>query len=174
MRWNIITASALLLQRISVAAYAPGSDEIGSRSAKEIIEKLNLTANVEKGYFIQTYIDDATIGNRSYSTAIYYLLEGSVGVSVWHKVDATEVWHYYAGAPLRLDLSFNNGTSTRHRILGPDIFKNQAPQIVIEKNEWQRAQSLGNWTLVGTTVAPAFVETGYVLASPGWEPSDRV
>jgi predicted cupin superfamily sugar epimerase len=154
---QLLLSSAVLLLQV-VAGANQRHDSIETRSAQEVIQKLNLTANVEKGWFIQTYEDPGTVDGRSYSTAIYYLLEGSVGASYWHKVDATELWHYYAGAPLRLDLSWNNGTATEHRVLGNDIFKDQAPQIAIAKNQWQRAKSLGRWTLVGTTVAPGFDE----------------
>lgn len=154
---QLLTASAILLLQV-VASADQQHGNIETRSAQEVIQTLNLTANVEKGWFIETYEDPRTVNGRSYSTAIYYLLEGSVGASYWHKLDATEVWHYYAGAPLRLDLSWNNGTATEQRVLGNNVFKNQAPQIVINKNQWQRAKSLGSWTLVGTTVAPGFDE----------------
>ncbi|KAF2649532.1 hypothetical protein K491DRAFT_698012 [Lophiostoma macrostomum CBS 122681] len=156
---------------VSITAASPTCDDIQTRSAQDVIQALNLTANVEKGYYVQTYEDPGTIGNRSYSTAIYYLLEGSVGASYWHKLDATEVWHHYTGAPLRIDLSWNNGSETRHRILGSDIFKGQSPQVAIEKQQWQRARSLGAWTLVGTTVAPGFDESGFELASADWSPN---
>lgn len=126
---------------------------IGRRTAQEVIAKLNLTSNVEKGYYIQTFEDpDVVPGtNRSLSTAIYYLLEGSAGPSYWHRVDNVEVWHYYAGAPLNLSLSHDDGAPVKVVTLGPDVFKGQQPQYAIEKWEWQSARSLGDWTLVGTT-----------------------
>lgn len=140
------------------------------RSAQEIITQLNLTTNPERGWYIQTFEDPEKINNRSASTAVYYLLEKGE-VSRWHRVlDAIELWHYYAGAPLRLSLSFDDGQPLRQPTLGPDIFDNQAPQIAIEKGQWQRAQSLGDWTLVGCTVAPGFTLGGLELAADGWEP----
>ncbi|KAG8164333.1 hypothetical protein KVR01_006251 [Diaporthe batatas] len=146
---------------------------ISKRSVEEIIEKLGLIPNVEKGYYVQTFEDPYTIPylNRSASTAIYYLLEGSAGDSVWHRVDAVEVWHYYAGAPLVLSLSFDDGQPLREQTLGPDIFNDQEPQVVVQKSEWQSARSLGEWTLVGTTVAPGFVPSGVELADPDWTPN---
>lgn len=130
-----------------------GSIPVNDRPAQDIIDQLNLVPNEEKGYYIQSFEDPCTIPylNRSASTAIYYLLEGVEGESVWHRVDAVEVWHYYAGAPLVLSLSYDDGQPLWNTTLGPDIFNNQQPQVAIQKGEWQRARSLGDWTLVGTT-----------------------
>ncbi|KAG8156956.1 hypothetical protein KVR01_013178 [Diaporthe batatas] len=147
---------------------------INKRTAQEVIDKLGLIPNEEKGYYIQTFEDPFVITslNRSASTAIYYLLEGAAGDSVWHRVDAAEVWHYYAGAPLVLSLSYDDGQPLRRRMLGPDVFDaDQAPQVAIQRGEWQSARSLGEWTLVGTTVAPGFIPTGVELAEPGWTPN---
>ena len=132
---------------------------IDERSAAEIIAQLNLIPNDEKGYYVQTFEDlDQVIrvgidsnGTRSASTEIYYLLEGAVGSSYWHRVDAVEVWHYYAGAPLTLSLSENDGNPPVDKVLGPDVFNGQQPQIPIPKWTWQSARSHGKWTLVGTT-----------------------
>ncbi|PVI05785.1 hypothetical protein DM02DRAFT_610476 [Periconia macrospinosa] len=159
---------------------------INSRPASDIIQQLGLTPHPEKGYFKETFRDGTTdSNNRSYSTQIYYLLEGSDDTSHWHRVDATEVWHYYAGAPLSLELaapianSSSSGAATDRKhdtklaTLGPDIFSEQQPQVVIDRNVWQRAKSLGNWTLVGCSVAPAFVESGFEMGPPGWEPGNK-
>lgn len=144
---------------------------IPKRSAAEVISTLKLTPNIEKGYFIETFRDpinvtdttppdcgageDASgvVGGRAASTAIYYLLEGAAGDSLWHRLDAAEVWHFYAGAPLELSLSEDDGRPINKVVLGPDVFANdgQRPQVVVRKGEWQRARSLGEWTLVGTT-----------------------
>ncbi|KAK8102650.1 hypothetical protein PG984_015796 [Apiospora sp. TS-2023a] len=148
-------------------------------TAQQVIAKLNLTANPEKGYFVESFRDpdNATISTgqqRSFSTAIYYLLEGGAGDSVWHRVDAVEVWHYYAGAPLTLSLSYDDGEPVTRKVLGPDIFAGdgrQRPQVAIGRLQWQSARSLGDWTLVGTTVAPGFTDSGVELAAPGWTPN---
>ena len=158
-------------------------------TAQEVVQKLNLTANPEKGYYVESFRDPDTYNNRSVSTAIYYLLEGSAGDSLWHRVDAAEVWHYYAGAPLVLSVSHDDGQPIKKVTLGGDIFDGQQPQVVIGKWEWQSAKSLGDWTLVGTTgkhvwfvlatrhfanvftvVAPAFDPSGYEIAAADWEP----
>ncbi|KAI1109559.1 RmlC-like cupin domain-containing protein [Nemania sp. NC0429] len=145
-------------------------------TAKQVVAKLGLVPNVEGGYYVETFRDEALLpgssSNRSVSTAIYYLLEGPRVPSVWHRVDAAEVWHWYAGAPLVLQLSSDNGTPTRDHVLGPDVLGHQRPQVVVPGLDWQRAISCGKWTLVGTTVAPAFVPEGYELAPDGWEPND--
>lgn len=130
---------------------------VNFHSAQDVIAKLNLTSNPEKGYYVQTFEDTARVnpGNRSASTLIYYLLEGKAGDSVWHRVtDAAEVWHYYAGAPLTLSLSHNDGTKCERHVLGQEIFQGQAPQVVIVADQWQSARSHGAWTLVGTTGKP--------------------
>ncbi|KAL2193104.1 RmlC-like cupin domain-containing protein [Corynascus similis CBS 632.67] len=147
---------------------------INKRTAQEVITKLNLIPNVEKGYYIETFrdADNVTVaGDRSASTAIYYLLEGHEGNSHWHRVDAVEVWHYYAGAPLTLSLARDDGSPVREVTLGPDVFAGQQPQVAIAKWEWQRARSCGDWTLVGTTVAPGFDPNGFEMAEPGWNPN---
>ena len=141
-------------------------------SAKEVIAALNLSPHPEKGYFIETFRDPKTSSDgRALSTQIYYLLEGESGLSHWHRVlDAVEVWHYYAGAPLRLSLSWDDGKPVRDITLGPDVIGGERPQAVVERGEWQHAQSLGDWTLVGCTVAPAFTMEGFEMAKEGWEP----
>jgi len=93
-------------------------------SAQEIIEAFGLSPHPEKGYYIETFRDSDSSNNRSHSTCIYFLLEGEAGLSKWHRVlDAAEVWHYYAGAPLQLLLSWDDGTPTRDITLGIDFAK---------------------------------------------------
>lgn len=143
-----------------------------NRTAKEVIAALNLAPHPEKGYFIETFRDAHTTSDkRSHGTCIYYLLEGESGLSHWHRVlDATEVWHYYAGAPLRLSLSWDDGKPVRDVVLGNDLWDGQRPQAIVERGEWQHARSLGEWTLVGCTVAPAFTMESFDMAKEGWEP----
>jgi predicted cupin superfamily sugar epimerase len=142
------------------------------RSAKDVIAALNLSPHPEKGYFIETFRDPSgTADGRSLSTCIYYLLEGESGLSHWHRVlDAVETWHYYAGAPLRLSLSYNDGAPVRDVVLGPNVWAGERPQVVVQRGEWQHALSLGEWTLVGCTVAPAFTMESFEMAEEGWEP----
>ncbi|KEY69653.1 hypothetical protein S7711_07692 [Stachybotrys chartarum IBT 7711] len=144
-----------------------------SHSAQDVIAALNLTPHPEKGFYIQTFSDaPPASSSRPLSTCIYYLLEGAEGLSHWHKVtDAAEIWHYYAGAPLRLTLSWDDAARpARDEVLGPDLWRGERPQVLVQPGQWQHAQSLGEWTLVGCTVAPGFVMESFVMAEPGWEP----
>lgn len=136
-------------------------------NAREIVDLLGLEPHPEGGYYKQMFADTAS-DERAYSTAIYYLLEGG-SAGRWHRVDSAEVWHYYAGAPLRLTIS-PDGVTTSEQILGQDLRDGQRPQVVIPRGEWQSAQSLGNWTLVGCTVAPGFEFQYFEMAEEGWQP----
>ena len=119
-------------------------------SPDDIICLLGLAPHPEGGHFRETFRDSpATESGRAHSTAIYFLLrEGEI--SRWHKVDAAEVWHWYAGAPLSLVI-VEDGTGRLVR-LGTDLPAGERPQAVVPAQAWQQAQSLGAWTLVGCTV----------------------
>ena len=132
----------------------------------DIIARLGLQPHPEGGRFRETF--RASDVGRAASTAIYFLLKAGER-SHWHKVDADEAWHHYAGAPLELSMSDGGGTVRRLR-LGTDFGIGEAPQIVVPRGVWQAARSLGNWTLVGCTVAPGFDFAGFELAPPGWAP----
>jgi predicted cupin superfamily sugar epimerase len=134
-----------------------------------IIAALGMKPHPEGGWYAETF-RDAPEGGRGHSTAIYFLLEHGQ-VSAWHRVrDAAEVWHFYAGAPLALSIHEEGGPVTRH-VLGPDLAAGQRPQAVVPANWWQAAESFGDWTLVGCTVAPGFDFSAFELAAPGWEPA---
>jgi predicted cupin superfamily sugar epimerase len=87
-------------------------------------------------------------------------------------VDAAEVWHFYAGAPLLLRLSDGDSAADDVR-LGIDIAAGERPQAVVPAGMWQSAVSLGGWTLVGCTVAPGFSFAGFEMAPAGWTPPER-
>ncbi len=138
-------------------------------TADEIIHLLKLLPHPEGGHFRETFRDPATSADRTHSTAIYYLLRADER-SFWHRVDAAEVWHWYAGNPLRLEMSDGDQPAQAY-ILGPNLDDGERPQIVVPKGIWQVAESLGNWTLVGCTVAPGFEFDGFEMAPPGWRPN---
>lgn len=140
-------------------------------SAAQIVDMLGLARHPEGGYFRETYRDPDGIDGRSHSTAIYFLLPAGE-VSAWHRVDAVETWHWYAGAPLALTVSENGHDAWSVR-LGSNLLGGERPQAIVPKNAWQTAESLGAWTLVGCTVAPAFRFEGFELAPPDWRPRPR-
>ncbi len=140
-------------------------------SAREVIAQLDLQPHPEGGHYRETWRDEPADGGRGAGTAIYYLLEAGE-VSAWHRVDAAEIWHWYAGAPLVLTIS-PNGHDAEASHLGPNLAQGQRPQLIVPKHAWQTAESLGAWTLVGCTVSPAFVFEHFEMAPPDWRPTPR-
>lgn len=139
-------------------------------TAQDIRRLLALAPHPEGGYYRETFRDMRTVdGGRAASTAIYFLLEAGQ-VSRWHRVDAVEVWHFYAGAPLELSIAPSERDAPRRLTLGTDLAAGQAPQIVVPEGHWQRAQSLGAWTLAGCTVAPGFMFDGFEMAPAAFTP----
>jgi len=140
-------------------------------TGQEVIQRLGLIPHPEGGHYRETFRAPAAPGERGAMTLIYYLLlEGEI--SHWHRVDAVESWHWYAGAPLAVTIS-ENGHDAWLRYLGPDLALDQEPQLVVPAHAWQKAESLGPWTLVGCAVAPAFRFEGFELAPKDWEPRPR-
>ena len=135
-----------------------------------IIELLGLEPHPEGGRFAETWRAPTSVGERPAGTAIYFLLTAGER-SHWHRVDAAEVWHHYAGAPLRLSTA-DLVDGVRHHVLGDDLLTGERPQHVVDAGAWQAAESLGPWTLVGCTVSPGFEFDGFELAPPGWQPGD--
>lgn len=136
--------------------------------ADDLIKTLGLQPHPEGGYYAETFRDDTDGEGRGSCTAIYYLLkEGEK--SHWHRVDAVEIWHWYAGAPLELLIS-QDEKKVDTILLGNNIKEGQRPQGVVPKDAWQAARTCGGWTLVGCTVSPAFEFAGFEMAEPGWEP----
>jgi uncharacterized protein len=138
----------------------------------DIIRTLNLKPHPEGGHYAETHRIPAAEGERSAGTAIYYLLAAGER-SHWHKVDATEIWHFYAGDPLELSLAGSDSDKPVSHVLGPELAAGQKPQVVAPPQHWQAARSLGAWTLVGCTVSPGFEFSGFTMAAPGWAPGER-
>ncbi len=133
-----------------------------------LIRLLALEPHPEGGHFVETYRQAAEPGERSAGTAIYYLLRAGES-SHWHRIDASETWHFYAGSALELRTSSAVG-EVHTRVLGNRFERGERPQLVVEPGEWQAARSLGEFSLVGCTVAPGFEFSGFEMAAPGWEP----
>jgi predicted cupin superfamily sugar epimerase len=138
-------------------------------SAAEVIRLLDLTPHPEGGHFRETFRDAPRHGGRAASTAIYFLLARGER-SHWHRIDAVETWHFYAGAPLVLDISAGNGAPSERITIGADLAAGHRPQAVVPARVWQAAASLGDWTLAGCTVAPGFDFAGFELAPKDWAP----
>lgn len=139
-------------------------------AAEAVIRLLALKPHPEGGHFCETFRDQPGPDGRARSTAIYFLLKEGER-SHWHRIDAAEVWHFHAGAPLRLRIA-RRGEPVEAIRLGTDLVGGKRPQAVVPAGAWQAAESLGAWTLVGCTVAPGFRFEGFELAPPGWEPSE--
>lgn len=138
---------------------------------KDLIRQLGLVPHPEGGWYRETWRAEAQEGARAAGTAIYYLLEAG-DVSHWHRVDAAEMWHFYAGGPLSLTVS-PNGHDAEAMVLGREIGAGQRPQRLVPAGWWQTATSLGAWTLVGCTVSPAFEFSGFEMAPENWRPVPR-
>ena len=135
--------------------------------ARTIIERLALEPHPEGGWFRETWRAEARRGERASGTAIYFLLEQGQA-SAWHRIDADEIWHYYAGAALELRVHRSPRTQTWQ--LGPGLESGERPQRRVPAHAWQSARSLGEWSLVGCTVSPAFEFEHFELPGPGGFP----
>src|SRR3954464_14273138 len=150
-------------------------------TAAEIIARLELKPHPEGGHYRETFRDQRTDANeRSCATAIYFLLARGER-SHWHRIDAVEVWHYYAGAPLILQIAHEG--CTRHKVrLGPDVAGGERPQAIGAEGGGRgrggrrggggaraAARPRGGGPLLGCTVAPGFEFANFELAPKGWE-----
>ena len=137
--------------------------------ANDLITRLGLEPHPEGGHYREVYRHAGEDGGRGAVTTIYFLLQAGEE-SKWHRVDADEIWHHYDGAPLALSIAANDGEA-EILSLGIDIANGEAPVHVVPAGLWQSAESLGDWTLVGCTVAPAFEFSGFEMAAEGWNPN---
>lgn len=132
----------------------------------EIIARLNLAPHPEGGWYRQTWAAEGE--GRPAGTCIFFLLKAGER-SHWHRVDAAEIWHFYAGAPLALRVSADAAGPALTRCLGPDLGAGQMPQLIVPAGHWQAAETRGAWSLVGCTVSPGFRFEGFELAAPGFD-----
>lgn len=147
------------------------NDADATGTADDVIRRLGLSPHPEGGHFVETW-RHADGDGRALGTAIYFLLREDER-SHWHRIDATEIWHHYAGAPIELSIAVASRPVAHHR-LGPDLASGARPQLVVEPGAWQAARPIGGWALVGCTVVPGFDFTGFELAPPGWAPPGSV
>jgi uncharacterized protein len=139
---------------------------------REVVDRLGLQPHPEGGWYAETWRAESPPRDRATASAILYLLAAG-DQSHWHRVDADEIWQFSAGDPLELRIAMadTEGSSPveAHR-LGADVLAGEAPQVVVPAGAWQAARPLGEWSLVGCIVSPAFRFDGFELAPPGWEP----
>jgi predicted cupin superfamily sugar epimerase len=139
--------------------------------AAQLIRALGLQPHPDGGHFKEAYRAPGLAAARSAVTSIYYLLRAGERAA-WHRIDAVELWHHYAGAPLKLQIS-EDGERVAASVLGADMVNGERPLAVVPDGAWQSAESLGDWSLVGCTVAPAFEPTSLEMAPAGWSPGKR-
>lgn len=124
-------------------------------TADEVISLLGLEPLPgEGGMFNQHYAD-------RHSTAIYFLVRKG-DFSALHRLSGPEVYHFYAGAPLQMLLLYPEGNVERP-VLGSDLNAGQRPALAVPPAVWQGSRTTGEWSLVGTTMAPGFKEEMFEL-----------
>ena len=124
----------------------------------EIIRSLDLQPHPEGGWYREFHRSalrvNTSLTSRCALTSIYYLLKRDE-LSRWHAVEADEIWHFYAGAPLEL-LAYDPTTRTPvRRVLSPPGVQGE-PAAVIPAGVWQAARTLSAYSLVGCSVGPGF------------------
>ncbi|RVV99381.1 cupin domain-containing protein [Mesobaculum littorinae] len=137
-------------------------------TADDLIARLALQPHPEGGWFRQTWMADAPDGARPTGTCIYFLLKAGER-SHWHRVDATEIWHFYAGTPLTLRMAETDAGPVTSLQLGADLAGGEVPQAIVPEGHWQAAEAGAGWALVGCTVSPGFRFEGFELAPPGFD-----
>ncbi|MDQ8757660.1 cupin domain-containing protein [Sphingosinicella sp. LHD-64] len=137
--------------------------------AQALIRELDLQPHPEGGWYRETWRAEATEGARGSATAILFLLEAGQR-SHWHKVDATELWLFHAGSPLRVSTAPGDAGPVSHVRLGAAVLAGEVPQLRIPPHHWQAADADRGWALVSCIVSPAFEFDGFTLAPSGWAP----
>lgn len=137
-----------------------------------LIAALGLARHPEGGWYRETWRAVAPGDERASATAILFLLEAGQR-SHWHQVDASELWLWHAGAPLRLLTAAGDAGPIATARLGPDVTTGETPQHLVPPHAWQAAEADRGWALVSCVVTPAFEFAGFTLAPEGWAPGDR-
>lgn len=128
-------------------------------SADEIIAKLDLAPLTDEGgFFKNVYTASVTVQGRPVGTSIYYLVTPQ-SFSRWHKLDCDEIYHFYAGVPLRVSLLDESGFSQ------VDLGANELYQFTVPAGTWQASLPLDNseYSLVGTNCFPGFEARGFEM-----------
>jgi hypothetical protein len=148
-----------------------GADALGATDPRRLIDALGLEPHPEGGWYRETWRAESVDGGRPPATAILFLLEGGAR-SHWHRVDATEMWLFHAGAALTLRIASGDEGPLREARLGGGVLAGERPQLRIAPGEWQSAEAERGWALVSCIVSPGFEFAGFDLAPPGWAPGE--
>jgi predicted cupin superfamily sugar epimerase len=134
------------------------------RALEELIDGLHLEPHPEGGWFRETWRGPAGPDGRSVGTAIYFAVAWDAP-SRLHRVDAVELFHWYAGYEVEQLVVDADGTASVRRI-GPDLVGGAEPQSVVPAGAWQglHVPEQDGWALLGCTVSPGFEFTGFELA----------
>ncbi|MFL5712985.1 MAG: cupin domain-containing protein [Chloroflexota bacterium] len=139
-------------------------------AAGELADRLGMRAHPEGGWYVETWQPTAPDGSRGPGSAILFLLAAGER-SHWHRLDADEIWQWSAGDDLELRTWTEGEATIASARLGGNVTTGETVvQALVPARAWQSARTLGEWTLVGCIVAPAFEFDGFELAAPDWEP----
>ena len=127
-------------------------------TAAELISMLNLQPHPEGGHYSETFRDPREVDGRALASGGYFLLAQGERPD-WRHLDAAELWQFYEGAPLELEIADDGGK--RSVTLGPDTGAGQRPQAACPTGAWQMARTLGDWTLISWTAGPGLDFSGF-------------
>jgi predicted cupin superfamily sugar epimerase len=143
-------------------------------NAKYFVEHLSLLPHPEGGWYVETYRAPESIlkqhlpprftGDRSFSTAIYFLLEGH-HFSAFHRIKSDELWHFYYGGALNVYVIHANG-ELKVIHLGPEAGNGEVFQAAVKEGCWfaSRPANSNGFSLVGCTVSPGFDFSDFEMA----------
>lgn len=139
-----------------------GVRRVTEQNIKTIIEKLELVPlEGEGGMYRRTYAGDPDAEGRHAYSVIYYLLTQRT-FSHMHKLNADEVYHFYMGDGMELLILYPDGRA-ECRVLGCNLDRGEIPQFRVPAGCWQGSRVVrgGTYSLVGTTMTPAYEEEMY-------------
>ena len=137
-------------------------------STAQLISYLDLAPHPEGGWYRETWTVDGPDASRPMATGIYYLLAKGER-SHWHRIDASELWIFHAGAPLELVTSQTDAGPAQEIQLGSELASAHMPQFEVKPHHWQSARSLGDWSLCSCICAPGFTFDTFELAPSGFD-----
>jgi uncharacterized protein len=147
---------------------------VSTKTAGELVKELELARHPEGGWYRESYrcaegvradaLPERFGGQRSFCTAIYFLLERG-DISALHRIKADEMWHFYSGSPLTVHIITPAGEQ-RQLVLGSDLLSGASFQGVVPAGCWFGAEisGEGDYALVGCTVAPGFDFADFEMA----------